>query len=317
MIKPTRAGKAGALIGGTVGVVKGTVDGVRKVKMETADGTFQLNRHTALLVGGRAAINGAVGAVVGFGVGEVGDRLLARDGARGMAKKVNEAKAFADGRGIEGEARETLIARAKQSVQAARSERLASDGNRLLFGRPEALGMFKKNPVRLTPDMETLHAAMGARTDLISDEVALPRPKPDAARRLERQRELRRKNALVKKLIERGDAPDATPFDRLLSREVAGQPALQDQTNGWVYGGNYIQSPGYKPTTWEQLSRRGTRLSGSQDAATAALGDFMYNNNRRLGQVLDSVPQDVQNTIAEGATSILEFYQKVLETASR
>src|SRR5689334_19314315 len=103
-MRPTRAGKAGALIGTAGGLAAGTWLGLRKVRADAEGGPVQWNRRTALIIGGYALGGAALGGLAGLGLGEGGDYLFAEDGRKAMKKAVETARAQAEKLGLDPEA---------------------------------------------------------------------------------------------------------------------------------------------------------------------------------------------------------------------
>ncbi|HZH03599.1 MAG TPA: hypothetical protein VEY30_07420 [Myxococcaceae bacterium] len=171
----TRAGKAGALIGGTAGAIKGAVDGTRKARAQSEDGQLRLTPAIAKIIGLHIALKGGLGAVAGFGVGEGGDRLFAKDGLLAMRNRVKDAEVFASHHRFDNGQREQLIGKTKEAVRKARADRLGSDGNRLLFGRGQELGLFRKNSTHPISAIERIDYPGS-----FEDPIPLLRPHPEA-----------------------------------------------------------------------------------------------------------------------------------------
>lgn len=144
-MKPTRAGKAGLLVGSLVGAAGGALHGLKKIRSASEEGTANWNGRTALIVGGYALGAAALGGALGFATGELGDYYLAADGKKGIDAAVETGRQAAKKRGLEGDAAARFIELHRISAQEARAARIASPGNRLFWGRGEGMSLFTKN----------------------------------------------------------------------------------------------------------------------------------------------------------------------------
>ncbi len=144
-VRFSRASFTGGILGGIAGGAAGAAAGVNSAKSKSADGTLEGNpdsTRTVVLYTAGGAIGGAL---IGFGAGELGDRLFTKQGffARGKAVKVEIEKFGVTSKEGQKAIKESITGQYAEALKARRN----ADSGRFLRKR----GAGFKNPFKWNP----------------------------------------------------------------------------------------------------------------------------------------------------------------------